>query len=180
MTARFDLSGYYITEQLYTGTTMLVNRGVRNFDQHLVAMKILRHKFPSYHADVYTQDLLRLLQLYQQQYPQPHADIPQQIENIDLEYLTEDLLKLLGSMKFGAERIREIVASLRNLSRMDEAEMKEVNIHDGINSTLMILQQHSGKLRCDSGLGQGHTTFTVTIPTRKIELYSRLTFHSKN
>jgi two-component system NtrC family sensor kinase len=92
------------------------------------------------HADVYIQDLLGLLQLYQQHYPISHPDIQQKAEHIDLEFLTEDLPKLLTSMKVGADRIQKIVASLRNFSRMDEAEMKEVNIHDGIDSTLMILQ----------------------------------------
>ena len=92
------------------------------------------------HADVYTQDLLGLLHLYQKHYPSPHVEIQKKAEEIDLEFLTEDLSKLLGSMKVGADRIQKIVASLRNFSRMDEAEMKEVNIHDGIDSTLMILQ----------------------------------------
>lgn len=92
------------------------------------------------HTNDYIQDLFRLLHLYQQHYPTPHSDIQQEADNIDLEFLTEDLQKLLQSMKVGVNRIQGIVASLRNFSRMDEAEMKEVNIHDGIDSTLMILQ----------------------------------------
>ncbi|MBL1175760.1 PAS domain S-box protein [Pantanalinema sp. GBBB05] len=92
------------------------------------------------HTNDYIQDLLRLLHLYQQHYPTPHPDIQQATDTIELEFLTEDLQKLLRSMQVGVHRIQGIVASLRNFSRMDEAEMKEVNIHDGIDSTLVILQ----------------------------------------
>ncbi len=92
------------------------------------------------HANKYTQDLLRLLELYKEYHPNPHPAIQAEAEEIDLDFLIEDLPKLLNSMKVGADRIQKIVASLRTFSRMDEAEMKEVNIHDGIDSTLMILQ----------------------------------------
>jgi histidine kinase len=92
------------------------------------------------HAHSYTQDLLDLLQLYQKHYPQPTKEIQDKAETIDLEFLTADLPKLLASMKIGAERIKNIVTSLRTFSRMDEAEYKEVDIHEGIDSTLMILE----------------------------------------
>lgn len=92
------------------------------------------------HADAYTQDLLKLIRLYQQLYPQPAPELQAAAAAIDLDFLIDDLPKLLNSMKVGAERIQNIVASLRNFSRMDEAEMKAVNIHEGIDSTLMILQ----------------------------------------
>jgi len=92
------------------------------------------------HANDYTQDLLNLLKLYQQHYPQPNAEILEEADAIDLDFLMEDLPKLLVSMKVGADRIQRIVASLRTFSRMDEAEFKAVNIHEGIDSTLMILQ----------------------------------------
>ncbi|HEY9896257.1 MAG TPA: ATP-binding protein, partial [Candidatus Sericytochromatia bacterium] len=59
---------------------------------------------------------------------------------IDIQFVMTDLPKLLTSMKVGADRIQQIVASLRTFSRMDEAEFKAVNIHEGIDSTLMILQ----------------------------------------
>jgi PAS domain S-box-containing protein len=94
------------------------------------------------HADGYTQDLLQLLQLYQQHYPNPGLEIQNFTEKIELDFLKSDLPELLNSMKFGAERIREIVLSLRTFSRLDEAEMKAVDIHEGIDSTLMILQSH--------------------------------------
>jgi len=92
------------------------------------------------HVDCYSQDLLHLLQLYQHQYPEPGSEISQYIEDIDLEFLQEDLLKMLGSMKIGSDRIREIVLSLRNFSRLDEADIKPVDIHEGIESTLLILK----------------------------------------
>nr|WP_290225307.1 PAS domain S-box protein [Trichocoleus desertorum] len=91
------------------------------------------------HADDYMQDLLHLLDLYQQHYPQPHPEIQQERTDVDIEFLSEDLPKLLSSMKVGADRIQKIVLALRNFSRMDEAEVKSVNVHEGIDSTLMIL-----------------------------------------
>ncbi|MEH2256098.1 sensor histidine kinase [Nostoc sp.] len=91
-------------------------------------------------ANDYTQDLLRLLRLYQKHYPRPVAEIQYESEEIDLDFLLEDLPKLLSSMEVGAVRIQTIVHSLRNFSRMDEAEIKQVNIHEGIDNTLMILQ----------------------------------------
>ncbi|RCJ32896.1 serine/threonine protein kinase [Nostoc minutum NIES-26] len=100
------------------------------------------------HANDYTQDVLGLLELYQKHYPSPHPEIQEEAEAIDLEFLLEDLPKLLSSMQVGADRIRKIVASLRTFSRMDEADRKAVNIHDGIESTLMILQ-HRLKAKSD-------------------------------
>ncbi|MEM6401505.1 MAG: AAA family ATPase [Cyanobacteria bacterium P01_D01_bin.116] len=92
-------------------------------------------------ASQYTLDLIELIDLYQNLYPQSLPEIESKIEDIELDFLIEDLPKLMESMKTGAERIREIVLSLRNFSRLDEAELKPVNIHSGIDSTLLILQQ---------------------------------------
>ncbi|MEG4249277.1 ATP-binding protein [Microcoleus sp. Pol10D4] len=92
------------------------------------------------HTQQYTQDLLKFVQLYQQHYPNPADEIQIVAEEIDLEFLQEDLPKMLSSMKMGTDRIRQIVLSLRNFSRMDEADFKAVDIHEGINSTLLILQ----------------------------------------
>ncbi|MBD1930958.1 MULTISPECIES: PAS domain-containing sensor histidine kinase [Cyanophyceae] len=92
------------------------------------------------HTDNYIQDLLNLLHLYNKNYPNPTAEIRDEIEAIDVDFLIEDLPKMLSSMKVGAERIRQIILSLRNFSRLDEAEMKAVDIHEGIDSTLLILQ----------------------------------------
>ncbi|MGK7921622.1 MAG: AAA family ATPase [Trichodesmium sp.] len=90
-------------------------------------------------ANEYISDLLNLIDLYQEHYPEPVEEIQDEIEDIDLEFLIQDLQKLLNSIKVGAERIRDIVISLRNFSRLDEADMKPVNIHEGIDSTLLIL-----------------------------------------
>ncbi len=92
------------------------------------------------HASEYSQDLIRLMELYQKHYPNPVPEIEAEAEAIDLEFLLTDLPQLLSSMKVGADRIKQIVLSLRNFSRMDEAAMKAVDIHEGIDSTLMILQ----------------------------------------
>ncbi|MBE9225993.1 PAS domain-containing protein [Phormidium sp. LEGE 05292] len=92
------------------------------------------------HASDYIQDLLDLLETYQKHYPTPASEIQDIKEEIDFEFLKEDLPKLLSSMKVGADRIQKIVLALRNFSRMDEAEVKEVDIHEGIDSTLMIMQ----------------------------------------
>ena len=92
------------------------------------------------YAKEYTQDILELLELYQEIYPNPNLEIQEKSQEIELEFLVEDLPKILSSMEMGADRIRQIVVSLRNFSRLDEADMKPVNIHDGIDSTLLILQ----------------------------------------
>nr|WP_255552858.1 ATP-binding protein [[Phormidium] sp. ETS-05] len=92
------------------------------------------------HAHQYTQDLLELLQLYQQHYPEPDPEIQSKMEDIEIDYIKDDLSKLFASMTMGTERIRNIVVSLRNFSRLDEADMKRVDIHAGIDSTLQILQ----------------------------------------
>ncbi|NEQ74315.1 MAG: hypothetical protein F6K23_15475 [Okeania sp. SIO2C9] len=94
------------------------------------------------YAKDYIQDLLNLIQLYQNYYPHPHQEIEAEIEVIELNFLQEDLKKILKSMEVGTERIREIVKSLRIFSRCDEAEIKKVDLHEGIESTLMILQSH--------------------------------------
>ena len=103
------------------------------------------------HASNYIEDLLHLISLYQQYYPHSVHEIQSHAEAMDLEFIEEDLPKMLGSMKLGTERIRQIVVSLRNFSRLDEAEMKPVDIHEGIDSTLLILQN-----RFKSNVGKGN------------------------
>ena len=88
----------------------------------------------------YVQDLFGLLDLYQQKYPQPDADIQEEIKTIDLDYIREDLPKLVTSMREGVKRIKDISTSLRTFSRADSDRPVACNIHDGINSTLMILK----------------------------------------
>ncbi|HBB36274.1 MAG TPA: hypothetical protein DC064_31990, partial [Cyanobacteria bacterium UBA9273] len=91
-------------------------------------------------ASEYARDLLDLLQLYRQYYPEPVAEIGEKIETIEPDFILEDFPKLLASMKEGAKRISQIVVALRNFSRLDEAQLKQVNIHEGIDNTLLILR----------------------------------------
>ncbi len=91
------------------------------------------------HASEYSEDLLKLITLYQHHFPQPPEEVIQAIEDLDWDFISQDLPKVLNSMQIGSERIREIVESLRNFSRLDHAEIKAVDIHEGINSSLMIL-----------------------------------------
>jgi signal transduction histidine kinase len=92
------------------------------------------------YACEYIQDLLQVVNLYQQHYPEPVEVIQDEVEEVDLEFVIKDLPNLMRSMKVGADRLHEIVLSLRNFSRLDEAEMKPVDIHEGIDSTLLILK----------------------------------------
>ena len=85
-------------------------------------------------------DLIDCLQLYQEKFPNPGDELEDKASEIDLEYLMEDLPKMLLSMKSGTERIRNISTSLRTFSRADSANKVSANIHEGIDSTLMILQ----------------------------------------
>lgn len=101
------------------------------------------------HIQEYAEDLLNLVEKYQVEYPVPSEELLDLVDAVDLEFLTEDMPKTLASMKVGVDRIRQIVLSLRNFSRIDEAEVKDVNVHDGIDSTLLILQ-HRFKARPES------------------------------
>lgn len=92
------------------------------------------------HVSQYAEDLLSMLLLYRQQCQEVNPQIIQRAEEIDLDFLIEDLPKMLSSMKIGVDRIRQIVLSLRTFSRFDQAEIKPVDIHQGIDSTLLILQ----------------------------------------
>ncbi|MEO0757089.1 MAG: PAS domain S-box protein [Cyanobacteria bacterium J06648_16] len=112
-------------------------------------------------AQTYAEDLLMLIEQYQQAYPHPTPDIEQAAADIDLPFLKRDFPKLLGSMVMGTDRIREIVLSLRNFSRLDESDSKAVDIHEGLDSTLVILQN-----RLKGGDG--------TLPIEVIKDYSDL------
>lgn len=87
----------------------------------------------------YAQDLLSLVTLYQQEYPHPTPALHHHIQSIDLSFLQTDLPKILASMRMGTQRIQQIVLSLRNFSRLDEASKKFAELHSGIDSTLLIL-----------------------------------------
>ena len=91
------------------------------------------------HAQGYITDLLKMIRLYQAHYPEPSVDIQQMSNELELDYIASDLPKLLTSIRSGSDRIRQIVLSLRNFSRLDESELKKADIHEGLESTLMIL-----------------------------------------
>ncbi|MGF2034199.1 MAG: PAS domain-containing sensor histidine kinase [Nostoc sp. CmiVER01] len=104
------------------------------------------------YASEYYDDLLKLIQLYQQEYPNPSLVIQQEIETLELDFIQQDIKQLLQSMRTGSERISEIVKSLRNFSRLDEATFKEVDIHEGLESALMILQSRLNPSKRHSGI----------------------------
>ena len=92
------------------------------------------------YASEYVEKLLNLFELYNRYYPEPPPEIIAARELAEIDFLITDLRKIMASMKIGAERIREIVLSLRNFSRLDQSDRKLADIHSGIDSTLMILQ----------------------------------------
>ena len=92
------------------------------------------------HANTYLHNLLGLMQLYQKHYPEPVGEIKDYADAIELDFIATDFPKILESMELGASRIHNLVLSLRNFSRHDEAEMKLVDIHEGLDSTLLMLQ----------------------------------------
>jgi two-component system NtrC family sensor kinase len=94
------------------------------------------------YARQYFQDLMSLLELYQQTYPDATPEIQQLAEAIELDFLVEDWLKLTNSMEVGTERVQKIVQSLKSFSRLDEAELKTVDLHESINDTLLLLQHN--------------------------------------
>ncbi len=112
------------------------------------------------YSNQYIKDLLELIDLYQQNYPTPDAEIQSHIEEIELGFVKQDLPKIMSSMQSGAERIRSIILSLRNFARLDESEKKLVNIHDGINSTLLILKN---RLNLVTGLTTGIKSEEIQI-----------------
>jgi signal transduction histidine kinase len=85
-------------------------------------------------------DLLELLALYQQHYPDAHPDILAKAEEIEIELVQSELVEIVGSMHEGVRRIKEIVLSLRNFSRIDSRQTQAADLHEGLDSTLMILR----------------------------------------
>ncbi len=100
------------------------------------------------HASEYINDLLEHLELYQQCYPNPEIEITNSAEEKDIDFILEDLPKLLASMHLGTERIKTIVLGLRRFSRLDESLMKTIDLHQDLDTTLMILQH---RLKADAG-----------------------------
>ncbi|CAA9300410.1 Multi-sensor signal transduction histidine kinase, partial [uncultured Microcoleus sp.] len=91
------------------------------------------------HTTKYTKDLLDLVSLYKQTFPEVPREIADFAEEIELDFIEEDLPHILDSMKIGTDRIRSIVLSLRNFSRLDESDKKLADIHEGIENTLLLL-----------------------------------------
>ena len=118
-------------------------------------------------AQEYYQDFIDLLLLYEQCYPNPNDTIAQKREDLDIEFLKQDFGKLLESMKVGTDRIREIVLSLRNFSRLDETGLKTVDLHMGIDSTLLILQN---RLKAHTDIKTGKVYPAITI----VKIYGEL------
>lgn len=121
------------------------------------------------HLQQYAQDLLSLLQSYQAQYPEPGPTIAAEIEAIDLEFIQDDLPKILQSIQEGATRIRDIVQSLRIFSRLDEASLKRVDLHSSMDSTLLLLQ---GRLRGSGGFPSIEVTKDYK-PVPLVECYAK-------
>ncbi|MEA5469488.1 ATP-binding protein [Spirulina sp. 06S082] len=101
------------------------------------------------HVDRYTQDLLDIINDYQKFYPNPIPEIEDKLEEIDFDFINEDLPKLLKSIRSGANRVKEIVVGLRTFSRLDEAQNKMVDIHQSLDSTILFLQH---RLKSDRGI----------------------------
>lgn len=104
-------------------------------------------------AKEYVSDLLNLVKLYQRHYSEANPEIQQYIEEIDLDFLAEDFFKILSSMRTGSERVRQIIQSLRNFSRLDESEIKLVNINQGIENTLLIFNYRFNKIKLIKNYG---------------------------
>ena len=92
------------------------------------------------HLERYSLGLMSLLKLYHESFPDATTEIESKIEEIDLDFLMSDLPKLLQSMRIGSGRVNQVILNLRGFSRLDEADVKSVNIHDGLESSLMILK----------------------------------------
>lgn len=98
------------------------------------------------HTGRYAIELLDLVRLYRQHYLEPLPEIQEKLDELDLDFIAEDVPKMLESMTVGVGRIQKIVLCLRNFSRLDESEMKPANIHEGIDSTLLLLEHRLNDL----------------------------------
>ena len=92
------------------------------------------------HAREYMEGLSYLIELYQKYYPEPSPEIETQINEIDLDFILDDFQELMDSMQNGSDRIQSIVLGLRAFARLDESEQKWVNLKEGLDSSLMVLQ----------------------------------------
>ncbi|HEY9764101.1 MAG TPA: ATP-binding protein [Trichocoleus sp.] len=125
------------------------------------------------HIDQYVQELITLLELYQKHFPQASPEITDHVEEIDLKFLLDDLPSLLASMQTGSCRIRDIVLSLRNFSRLDESEQKDVDLHEGIDSTLLILN-HRLKQKIEVVREYGELPKILCYPAQLNQLFMNI------
>ncbi|MEO1147072.1 MAG: ATP-binding protein [Cyanobacteria bacterium J06638_22] len=125
------------------------------------------------HVQSYIRDLLELVQEYQQCYPNPDTDMQAAIEKADLEFIREDLPRTLSSMQLGSDRIRKLVLSLRNFSRLDEAEIKAVDLHEGIENTLVILN-HRLKQEVEIVKGYGTLPLVDCYPAQLNQVFMNI------
>jgi len=120
------------------------------------------------HAKNYIEDLMNLVGLYQAYYPHVVPEIADELEEINFSFLKQDLPRILQSMKVGSERIRDVVRSLRHFTRLDESQMKSVDIHEGLDSTILILQN---RLQAKAGR-PGITLIKEYSALLKVECYA--------
>ena len=133
---------------------------------------ILGNLTPARH---YFQDLSHLVELYQKNYPNYTPEIQHFVSDIDLDFVREDWQKLINSMQLGAERIHQIVLSLRNFSRLGESPLKVVDIHEGIDNTLIILHHRLRAVyNSDNGSSNGGWDSILRPEIEVIKNYSQL------
>ena len=126
------------------------------------------------HVKQYVQDLLTFIQHYQEEYPQPSERILKHAQDIDLEFLIQDAQHLLLSTTTGTERIQQIVLSLRNFSRLDEADMKLTDLHTGLDSTLLILDHRLSAGRITVVKQYGELPWTECYPAQLNQVFMNL------
>ncbi|MBN3894566.1 MAG: PAS domain-containing protein [Nostoc sp. NOS(2021)] len=135
-----------LDELKYTQKQLLQNQKMANLGQLVADManeinNPVSFIYGNLHpASQYAEDLIRVIELYQHYYPTPTPVIASHLQRLDLGFVKTDFLKLLWSMRAGSERVKEIVFALRNFSSSDEGQMKNVDLHEGLDSVLRILQ----------------------------------------
>jgi len=103
-------------------------------------------------ADQYHQDLLNIIRIYQREHPIPTPALAEELQNIDMDFIIADINNVFNSMRTGTERISTLILALRIFSRLNESDVKSVNLHQGIDSTLLLLQSKMKPERHRSGI----------------------------